>query len=391
MKCLDELDLAGKRVFVRVDFNVPLRDGAVADDTRIRAALPTIQHALRAGAKVILASHLGRPKGQAKAEFRLAPAARHLGELLGTTVAVAPDCIGSVVESLAAQLAPGQVLMLENLRFHAGEEQNDPAFAAALARLADVYVNDAFGTAHRAHASTAGMVSLVAERAAGFLLRKEVDFLGKVVRNPERPLVAILGGAKVSDKSRVVDHLIDKVDSILIGGAMAYTFLRAQGRGTGCSLVEEDMVEVARAAIAKAARANVRLLLPVDHVIAGSAEATESCGTVADGIPDGRVGLDIGPRTVEQFRGEIARARTIFWNGPLGLFERPAFRAGTIAIAEALAGSAAVTIVGGGDSLAAIAAAGVADKISHISTGGGASLEFIEGRELPGITALEAV
>lgn len=389
MKRVDQLEVAGKRVFVRVDFNVPLRDGAVSDDTRIRAALPTLRYLIDAGARVIVASHLGRPKGQVKPELSLAPVARRLSELLGMPVAIAPDCIGPDVEKLEAQLLPGQILLLENVRFHAAEEKNDPEFARALARLADVYVDDAFGAAHRAHASTVGMVGLVAERAAGFLLRTEVDYLSRVIRDPERPLVAILGGAKVSDKSRVVDHLIDKVDSILIGGAMAYTFLRAQGVGTGTSFVEEGMLDIARQAIAKAERAGVRMLLPVDHVVASGLDAVAASGIVAGDIPEGMMGLDIGPMSVEQFRSEIERARTVFWNGPVGLFENPAFRAGTVSIALALAKSSAVSIVGGGDSLAAIATAGVADRISHMSTGGGASLEFIEGRELPGISALE--
>lgn len=389
MKRVDQLEVAGKRVFVRVDFNVPLRDGAVSDDTRIRAALPTLRYLIDAGARVIVASHLGRPKGQVKPELSLAPVARRLSELLGMPVAIAPDCIGPDVEKLEAQLLPGQILLLENVRFHAAEEKNEPEFARALARLADVYVDDAFGAAHRAHASTVGMVGLVAERAAGFLLRTEVDYLSRVIRDPERPLVAILGGAKVSDKSRVVDHLIDKVDSILIGGAMAYTFLRAQGVGTGTSFVEEGMLDIARQAIAKAERAGVRMLLPVDHVVASGLDAVAASGIVAGDIPEGMMGLDIGPMSVEQFRSEIERARTVFWNGPVGLFENPAFRAGTVSIALALAKSSAVSIVGGGDSLAAIATAGVADRISHMSTGGGASLEFIEGRELPGISALE--
>lgn len=389
MKRVDQLEVAGKRVFVRVDFNVPLRDGAVADDTRIRAALPTLRYLIDARARVIVASHLGRPKGQVKPELSLAPVAGRLGDLLGASVALAPDCIGPEVEKLAAQLLPGQVLVLENVRFHAAEEQNDPAFSRSLARLADVYVDDAFGAAHRAHASTVGMVGLVDERAAGFLLRTEVDYLSRVIRDPQRPLVAILGGAKVSDKSRVVDHLIDTVDSILIGGAMAYTFLRAQGVRTGASLVEEGMLDVARQALAKAERAGVRLLLPIDHVVASGPDAVAASGIVAGDIPEGMMGLDIGPMSVERFRNEIERARTVFWNGPVGLFENPAFRGGTVSIAVALAESSAVSIVGGGDSLAAIATAGVADRISHMSTGGGASLEFIEGRELPGISALE--
>jgi len=333
MTSIDQLDLAGKRVFIRVDFNVPLKGGAVSDDSRIRASLPTIRHAIAAGAKVILASHLGRPKGQAKPEFSLAPAAARLSELLGTPVALAPDCIGAAVEAQVGALEPGQVLLLENLRFHPGEEKNSEDFASALARLADVYINDAFGTAHRAHASTTGMVAHVAESAAGFLLQKEVDYLGKVLRSPKRPLLAILGGAKVSDKAKVVDHLIDNVDGILIGGAMAYTFLRAQGHATGASLVEEDMLDSARAALAKAEAKGIRLLLPVDHVVADGPKAEQATGTVVGDIPAGQMGLDIGPQTVALFRAEIDAAKMIFWNGPVGLFEKAPFRAGTMAIA----------------------------------------------------------
>jgi phosphoglycerate kinase len=305
-------------------------------------------------------------------------------------VRLAPDCVGEDVERLVNALPAGGALLLENLRFHKEEEANDEGFSRQLARLADVYINDAFGSAHRAHASTAGMVRYVAERGAGFLMQKECEYLGRVLNNPQRPVVAILGGAKVSDKIKVVDHLLDKVDAVLIGGAMAYTFLLAQGKPVGASRVEPDMLDMARAALAKAAQRKVPLLLPVDHVVADSLEAEASARVVAGDIPEGTLGLDVGPETVGRFREQIGRAGTVFWNGPLGLFEKKAFSAGTMAIAEALAASTAVTVVGGGDSIAAIAASGVADRISHISTGGGASLEFMEGRILPGIAALEA-
>ena len=373
-----------KVVFIRVDFNVPLASGGqeITSDKRIRASLPTIHYALEHGAGVILASHLGRPKGKPNPEMSLKPVAARLSELLGKPVKMAPDCIGPEVEAMRPK--PGEILLLENLRFHPEEEANDPGFSKQLASLCDVYVNDAFGSAHRAHASTVGMIQFVPQAAAGLLMDKELEYLIKVTRNPERPCIAILGGAKVSDKIEVIENLLKLVDRLLIGGAMAYTFMKAQGQPVGKSLVEADKVDLARDILA---RAGDKLLLPVDHVVA--AEVKEGAASrVVEEIPDDMLGLDIGPKTIDEYTAIISQAKTIIWNGPMGVFEKPPFDKGTVALAKAVAESGAVSVVGGGDSEKAIKSAGVSNKISHISTGGGASLEFLSGIELPGVAAL---
>ena len=391
MRTIRDLPLSGRRVFIRVDFNVPLEGGRITDDTRIRGAVPTIQYALSQGATVILASHLGRPKGKPKPEFSLKPVADHLASLLGRSVAFAPDCIGpKAAEVVAAN--PGGVIVLENLRFHNEEEANDPAFAKALAALADVYVNDAFGSAHRAHASTEGVVHDVKESAAGFLMAAEVEYLGKALHNPERPFIAILGGAKVSDKLEVIENLLERVDGLIIGGAMAYTFLKAQGQPVGRSLVEDNLLDTARDLQVRAKARGIPLELPVDHVVAPKLEAGAPAETlrVGDAAIGDRMGLDIGPETVSRYAKLIGTARTVVWNGPMGVFEIDAFASGTIGVAKAVAAVTGTTIIGGGDSVAAVTQAGVADKMTHISTGGGASLEFLGGQELPGVKALGA-
>jgi phosphoglycerate kinase len=389
---VDDLEVRGKRVLMRVDFNVPLADGKVTDDTRIRAALPTIQKVLADGACVILMSHVGRPKGQVVEEYRIQPAADRLGELLGKPVAVAPDCVGPEVEAAVAGLQPGDVLVLENLRFHPEEEANDPGFAQQLAALGDLYVNDAFGTSHRAHASTAGVAAHL-PAAAGYLLQKEIDYLGGALASPGRPFVSILGGAKVADKIGVITNLLTKVDAIVIGGAMAYTFLKAQGIDVGASRVEDDRVDDALRMLDGAAQRGVDFHLPVDHVVADrfpedANDAVAVQTTDGAAIPAGTMGLDIGPQTIGLYSEVVAKAATVVWNGPMGVFEDSRFAAGTRAVAEALAGSDATSILGGGDTAAAANVFGLADRMTHISTGGGASLEFLEGRELPGIAAL---
>jgi phosphoglycerate kinase len=391
-RSLADLDVSGRRVFVRVDFNVPIRNGAITDDTRIRASLPTIEHLLGKGATVVLASHLGRPKGTRSDEYSLRPVAERLSQLIGRPVQFAEDCIGEPARSVVESAGAGGLVLLENLRFHAEEEKNDPGFAKELAALADVYVNDAFGSAHRAHASTEGIVHHVREAAAGLLMGKEVEYLTRVLVSPERPFVAVLGGAKVSDKLEVIENLVTKVDALLIGGAMAYTFLKARGVAVGRSLVEEDLLDTARALERQARERGVRVELPVDHVVAPKLEQGAPAETldVGDAAIGDRMGLDIGPKTIDTYRSVVAGAKTVLWNGPMGVFEIDAFAAGTIEVARAVAGVDGTTIIGGGDSIAAVAKAGVTDRITHVSTGGGASLEFLGGRTLPGVAALKA-
>jgi phosphoglycerate kinase len=390
-RSITDLDLSGKKALIRVDFNVPIKNGQITDDTRIRASLPSIRYALDKGATVILASHLGRPKGKPSPEYSLRPVASRLAELLGRAAEFAEDCIGEPAKKAIDKAGPGGVILLENLRFHAEEEKNDPEFAKALAALADVYINDAFGSAHRAHASTEGIVHHVKQAAAGFLMAKEVEYLGGVLEKPERPFVAILGGAKVSDKLEVIENLIPRVDALLIGGAMSYTFFKSRGLPVGKSLVEEDLLDSARDLERRAKEKGLRLELPADHVVAPKVEPgvpTEVLAVDDPGIGD-RMGLDIGPRTVQSYRDAILAAKTVVWNGPMGVFEIDQFATGTMEVARAVASVKGTTVIGGGDSIAAVAKAGVSDRITHISTGGGASLEFLGGRKLPGVEALK--
>lgn len=391
MNSLTDLDVKGKRIFLRVDFNVPLdENGGIRDDTRIKASLPTINWLLDRGARLIISSHLGRPKGKADPKMSLKPAAKRLAELIRNKVAMAPDAIGDEVDRLKRALGEGEVLMLENVRFYKEEEKNDLGFAAKLAEGIDIFVNDAFGSSHRAHASVVGIADFVRIKAAGYLMKKEVDYLKKAIQTPEKPYIAILGGAKVSDKIEIIESLLGKADHILIGGAMAYTFLKAQGLGVGTSLVEDEQAEIALVILEKARTNCISFHLPLDHVLARTAEAGAETRLVeALPFPDDMMGVDIGPKTVAAYSALIAGAKTIFWNGPMGIFEIEDFARGTIGIAKAVAGAGAVSIVGGGDTVAAVKKAGVKDKISHLSTGGGASLEYVAYETLPGITALE--
>jgi phosphoglycerate kinase len=385
---IEQLELGGRRVFVRADLNAPLEGGVVSDDTRLRAVVPTLRHALDRSAAVVLASHLGRPKGGPDPRYSLKPVAERLAALLERPVPLAPDCVGDAVESMAGALAPGQVLLLENLRFHPEEEANDDGFARRLAGLADVYVNDAFAAAHRAHASIAAITRHLKPAAAGLLMKRELEALTRILEAPEHPLAAVLGGAKVSDKIKLVEHLLARVDALLIGGGMAFTFLRALGHGVGRSLVEPDRLETARAAMETARRRGVQIVLPVDAVVADGLDSPTGRVVGIREIPAQQMGLDIGPQTVDRFAATLKTAKTIVWNGPMGVFEKPPFAAGTVALGRAVAESSAFSVIGGGDTVAAVNQAGVAERIGYISTAGGAFLEFLEGRTLPGVAAL---
>ena len=390
-KSIDQLDISGKRIFLRVDFNVPIdKSGSITDDTRIRAVLPTLNYALSKNAKVILASHLGRPKGKPEPEFSLAPVARRLGELLKNEVKLAPDCIGPEAEKMAAAMKPGDVLLLENLRFHKEEEKNDPGFAQALAKLADVYVNDAFAVSHRAHASVEGVTKFFQDKAAGYLMRDELHYLGKVMEAPARPLVAVIGGAKVSGKLEVLQNLAPRVDRLIIGGGMAFTFLKSMGMEVGKSLVEEDLLKTAKEILEGANKKGVKVYLPVDCVVADKMDAAAQTKVVPrDKIPAGWMGLDIGPETLARFGEALGDAKTILWNGPMGVFEMEPFSKGTMGMVRQIVNSGAMSVVGGGDTDTAVHKSGLADKISYISTAGGAFLELLEGKKLPGVEALK--
>ncbi len=390
---IDRLDLKNKRVLVRVDFNVPLDENLnITDDRRIEASLPTIKKIISDGGKAVLMSHLGRPKGKVNPKYSLAPAAKRLGQLLGKDVKLAPDCVGEEVKKIVASMKNGDVLLLENLRFHEEEEKNNPDFAKKLAELGDVYVNDAFGSAHRAHASTEGVTKYISQNAAGYLMQKELDYLGSAISNPERPYCAILGGAKISGKIDVIMNLLDKVDTMIIGGGMAYTFYKAQGKEIGKSLLEEEKIGLAKELLEKVAKSKVKFLMPKDVVVAEEFKNDSPSVVVSiDNIPADKMGLDIGPETVKLFREELLKSKTIVWNGPMGVFEMDNFARGTFEIAQTLVEATkkgAITIIGGGDSAAAVGKAGLDDKVSHVSTGGGASLEFLEGKTLPGVAAL---
>jgi phosphoglycerate kinase len=389
LKSIEQLPLEGRRVFIRVDFNAPVKNGRITDATRIRAAKKTILYAIGQGAKVILASHLGRPKGKPAPEYSLGPIAEQLAEEISKPVTLLPDCIGDDVRKGIDAMKPGDVVLLENLRFHAEEEKNDPAFAKQLASLCDVYVNDAFGAAHRAHASTAGIAGFVKECAAGYLMFAEVEALGSLLHNPSRPFVAVVGGAKVGDKIKLMHNLLGKVDALIVGGAMAYTFLHTRGVPVGASMVDDDNVELARDLLADASSRGIRIALPVDHVVAREFKETAAVRTTdGEAIDEGFMGLDIGPKSRELFRGILLKAKTIFWNGPMGVFEWESCSAGTMAVANAVADARAHSVIGGGDSVAALTKSGRSGEVTHVSTGGGASLEFLEGRELPGVAAL---
>lgn len=389
IKTISDLSIAKKRVFIRVDFNVTLKNDRILDDTRIKAVLPTLKYALSQDAKIILASHLGRPEGTYNQKYSLLPVAEHLSQLLEQDVIFPENCIGDAVKKITHEMRDGNVVLLENLRFHAEEEKNEPIFSQKLASLAEVYINDAFGTLHRTHASTVGMVSHFQEKGIGFLVKKEVDYLAEVLEKPQRPLLAILGGAKVADKLGVVEYLLSKVDMLLIGGAMAYTFLKAAGKKVGKSRVEESKLHLAAKFIERAKLKGIPLILPIDHKIASKIDSEIPNSMVEGDIPDDQMGLDIGPKTIESFSRKIAEAKTIIWNGPMGVYETPPFHEGTLAIAKAVANAKALTVIGGGDSASAAMQANVADKVSHISTGGGATLACLEGKILPGLKALE--